>query len=53
MGSTSMACPPKIMQRETEFLHALGATTQFQVSGDSLKLLGAEGKVLMELIVSE
>jgi heat shock protein HslJ len=53
VGATRMACPPEIMQRETDFLEALQATSQFELSGNTLKLLDGDGEILMELIASE
>lgn len=53
MGSTSMACPPEIMDRETAFLQALQSTANFELGENTLQLLDADGKVLVELVVAE
>ena len=45
--STKMACPPPQMENETRFLGALESVTGFEVAGDRLTLLGAEGATLV------
>jgi heat shock protein HslJ len=43
---TLMACPDPIGQQETAFLAALGATATYQIQGDTLQFLDAEGNVV-------
>ena len=52
LGSTRMACPPEIMDREMAFMNALQDATQFEVGEDSLQLLGAGNVLLAELVAS-
>jgi heat shock protein HslJ len=49
MVSTKMACPPPLMTLEQAFLQALGATAALQISGNTLTLKDAAGKVRMRL----
>jgi len=53
IGSTRMMCPPEIMDLETEFLRALQSTGQFELAGDTLKLLDSSGSVLLELVTAD
>lgn len=53
IGSTRMACPAEIMDRETEFLQALQSTRQFELAGGSLRLLDSAGDVLMQLVTAD
>lgn len=46
IASTMMACDEAIMQRETAYLAALPAATTFQIEGDVLKLLDANGALM-------
>ena len=50
LGSTRMACPEAIMNRETAFLNALQQTTIFEVSGNRLSCLDDNRKLLIELV---
>ncbi len=50
LGSTRMACPPEIMDREMAFMNALQDTTQFEMGENSLQLLGAGNVLLAELV---
>ena len=52
MGSTRMACPPKVMELEDAFLDALQATAKFSMGQDSLQLLGADDEVLAEFVAA-
>jgi putative lipoprotein len=49
MAVTKMACPPPINTQEMAFLGALRATAAAQVSGNTLTLKDAAGKVVMRL----
>ena len=44
-----MACPPPVDAMERAFLQVLGATTAVQISGNTLELKDAAGKVRMRL----
>ena len=46
MASTRMACMDG-MEQEQRFLFALESTSRFKISGDSLSLHGADGKLLL------
>ena len=50
LGSTRMACPEPIMQREDAFLAALQQATKFEVTGDRLTCLDDDSKLLIELV---
>lgn len=50
LGATRMACPTEIMDREMAFMKALQDTTQFEMGGESLQLLGAGNVLLAELV---
>ncbi len=43
---TLMACPEPVGQQESAFMAALGTATTYQVQGDTLELLDADGNVL-------
>ena len=45
MASTKMACPPNLDAQEGAFLQALSAIATMQISGDTLELKDATGKV--------
>lgn len=45
MASTRMACPPPLDAQEGAFLQALNATTAVGISGNTLELKDAEGRV--------
>jgi heat shock protein HslJ len=49
MITTKMACPPPVDAMERAFLQVLGATTAVQLSGNTLELKDAAGKVRMRL----
>ena len=50
LGSTRMACPPAIMDREVAFMQALQATSRFEVGKRRLQLLGTDSQLLAELV---
>ena len=50
LGSTRMACPDPVMQREDAFLAALQQTTHLEVTGDRLTCLDDDRKLLIELV---
>jgi heat shock protein HslJ len=50
LGSTRMACPSDVMDREMAFMTALQNTTQFEMGANSLQLLGPSNTLLAELI---
>ena len=45
MASTKMACPPNLDAQERAFLEAVQATAAAQISGNTLELKDAAGKV--------
>jgi len=49
MASTKMACPPALDAQERAFLEALNATAAAQISGKTLELKDASGKVRLRL----
>jgi heat shock protein HslJ len=50
LGSTRMACPSEIMDREIAFMNALQDATQFEMGKNSLQLIGAGDVLLAELV---
>lgn len=50
LGSTRMACSPKIMDQERRFLGAMRSTAAYEISGRRLILLDRGGRAVMELI---
>ncbi|NWN83954.1 MAG: META domain-containing protein [Halomonas sp.] len=46
VATTMMACPGEVMELERAFLEALDSVETWQVKGDSLALIGAEGEAL-------
>ena len=50
LGSTRMACPESIMNRESAFLSALQKTTVFEVNGERLACLDDDRRLLVELV---
>jgi putative lipoprotein len=50
LGATRMACPQVIMDREAAFMQALQATRRFEVGNRRLQLLGADDRLLAELV---
>ncbi len=53
LGSTRMACPEPIMDRESAFLSALQQGALFEVSGERMTCLDAHRKLLVEFVASE
>lgn len=49
MAITKMACPPPLHALEMSFLGALKATTAMHISGKTLELKDAAGKIRMRL----
>ena len=52
LGSTRMACPEPIMNRESDFLNALRQTSVFEVNGERLACLDDARKLLVELVAA-
>jgi len=50
LGSTRMACPEPVMNRETAFLDAVQKTTGFQTGENSMSLVDEDGGVLASFI---
>ena len=53
LGSTRMACPADIMDRENAFMQALQQTQKFEVGQNRLQLLGENNELLAELVSSD
>jgi putative lipoprotein len=53
LGSTRMACPSEIMDREMAFIKALQDTSQFEIGENSLQLLGPGNTLLAELVAPD
>ncbi len=53
LGSTRMACPEPIMDRESAYLSALQQGVLFEVSGERMSCLDADRKLLVEFVASE
>jgi heat shock protein HslJ len=49
IASTKMACPPPLNTQEQAFLEALNATAAMHISGNTLELKDASGKVRLRL----
>jgi heat shock protein HslJ len=49
MAVTKMACPPPLEALERAFLQALNVTAAVQISGNTLELKDASGRVRMRL----
>ncbi|MGI9271551.1 MAG: META domain-containing protein [Woeseiaceae bacterium] len=52
LGSTRMACPGEIMDRETAFMAALQEARRFELGENSLQLLGEKNELLAELVTT-
>ena len=50
LGSTRMACPGVIMDRETAFMNAVQKTRDFKFGSGGMSLLDAEGHVLATFV---
>lgn len=48
--STRMACAPDIMTKENELLRALEASHHIEATHTALKIFGADGAVLLDLV---
>ena len=53
LGSTRMACPEPIMEREAAFLHAIRNTKSVLADDSGLQLLDAANGVLAELVATQ
>ena len=53
LGSTRMACPEPIRDRESAYLSALEHGAFFEVSGKRMSCLDADRKLLVEFVASE
>ena len=53
LGSTRMACPEPIMDRESAYLSALQNAALFEVSGERMSCLDTDRKLLVEFVASE
>ena len=49
LGSTRMACPGPVMDRETQFFNALEAVAAWQSDGSDVLLLDGDGQPLVRL----
>lgn len=49
LATTRKMCPPPVMQQETAFLRALGASTNYQSTGEFLTLSDATGHETLRL----
>lgn len=52
LGSTRMACPEPIMNRETVFLEAVQKMRDFRTGNGTLSLLDVDGTVLASFVAS-
>lgn len=52
LGSTRMACPEPIMNRETVFLEAVQKTRDFRTGDGTMSLLDEDGTVLASFVAS-
>jgi heat shock protein HslJ len=50
LGSTRMACPEPVMNRETVFLDAVQRMKDFRTDGDTMSLLDDDNVVLVEFV---
>jgi putative lipoprotein len=50
LGGTRMACPKDIMDRETDFMAAVGKTADFQSSKDKMSLMDKDNGVLARFV---
>ena len=53
LGSTRMACPEPVMDRESAYLSALQQGALFEVSGERMSCLDADRNLLVEFVASE
>ncbi|MEE9903860.1 META domain-containing protein [Chlorobium sp.] len=52
IGTTRMACSPRIMEQERRFLDALRITASYDISGRRLILFDNRGRTVMELVAA-
>lgn len=52
IGTTRMACSPRIMEQERRFLDALRITASYDISGRRLILFDSRGRTVMELVAA-
>lgn len=52
VGTTRMACSPRIMDQERRFLDALRMTASYEITARRLILFDGRGKTIMELIAA-
>ncbi len=50
LGGTRMACPEAVMDRETDFMDAVGKIADFQSSNERMSLLDEDGGVLARFV---
>ena len=50
LGGTRMACPEDIMNRETDFMDAVGKTADFQSSKERMSLIDKDNGVLARFV---
>lgn len=50
LGGTRMACPERVMSRETAFMNALQDTSGFEVDSGRLQLVDGDNRLLVELV---
>ena len=53
LGSTRMACPEPIMDRESAYLSALQRGTLFEVSGERMSCLDDDRNLLVEFVAGD
>ena len=53
LGSTRMACPEPIMDRESAYLSALQQATVFEVNGERMMSLDDDRNLLVQFVASE
>jgi putative lipoprotein len=53
LGSTRMACPQPVMEREVAFMQALQATSRFEIGNRRLQLLADNNQLLAELVTAD
>ena len=51
LGGTRMSCPADVMDRETAFMGALQDMVRFEMGDENLQLVGAENRLLAELVL--
>ena len=51
LGGTRMTCPADVMDRETAFMGALQNMVRFEMGDENLQLVGADNRLLAELVL--